>query len=509
MKRFFLSLLLGTGAWSGAHATDYYVSNDQGSDTNPGTLALPFKTIQKAADLPALAPGDVVYVRAGTYINANANRYSGAAVDIKKSGAPGKYIVFRNYPGDAQKPLIQFASWQGFHMKGDISYIEINGFRIQGNNAKFNNADGTPNNTIPLQQPQSCADNGAGSPDGQYNGSGIQTSGSTVAGSRNPHHLRFLNNEIFECSGAGIGVLQSDYVTIENNLIYNTSWYTKYATSGISIYQPWNFDTNSGYHMILRGNRLFGNRLYVPWWRGGSFGCAGITDGNGIIIDDTKNTQNGSKLGPYVNRTLVANNLVVNNGGAGVQIYKGEHVDVINNTSYYNGRSTEINNGEIYANNSADVLMQNNILVAAPGEKVFGGVSTTDNVKYVNNLFFGGSLTKGTNSAGVATVTSTGTGTTSNADGTTSTSATTIPLGSNIVADPQFVNATLNLTTSNFTLKSTSPAINAGVNNLLSPTDLAGNPRVSGGTVDLGAYESNFTTTTPPSTTLRPAENPT
>ncbi|WP_052733079.1 PA14 domain-containing protein [Hymenobacter terrenus] len=496
MKQPFFFLLLGLGSLSTAHATNYYVSANAGKDTNRGTESSPLKTIQAAAN--KTVPGDVVYVRAGTYKNA----YAGAAVEIKRSGAPGKWIVFRNYPGE--KPLLQFTSWQGFNIQNNVSYIEINGFRIQGNNRNVTLA-------AALNQPSGCAKNGVGTPDGRYNGNGIASTGGSRAGSKNPHHLRYLNNEIFECGGAGISAIRSDYVTMENNVIYNTSWYTRYATSGISIYQSWNYDKAAGYHNIVRGNRLFGNRLLVPWWRGGSFGCMGITDGNGIIIDDTRNTQNGSKLGAYTARTLVANNLVVNNGGAGVQVYKSDHIDVINNTAYHNSQSTEINNGEIYANASTDVLIQNNILVAAPGEKVFGKASTTDNVKYVNNLFFGGSITRNTSNN---TLTSTGVGTTSSADGTKPPTSVTIPVGTNLVADPQFVNPTLDWKTANFTLKATSPAINAGLNNKLSPTDLAGNPRVSGGTsgiVDLGAYESTTTTTTPqpPTTTLRPAENPT
>ncbi|WP_052733148.1 choice-of-anchor Q domain-containing protein, partial [Hymenobacter terrenus] len=492
MKKLILSLLLGTGAWSSAHATNYYVSDSQGKDTNPGTLALPFKTIQHAAD--KTLPGDVVYVRAGTYINENSNRYSGPAVKITKSGSPGNWIVFCNYPGE--KPLIQFASWHGFDIRGDVSYIEINGFRIQGNNRNITLAEAT-------NQPGSCAKDGAGTGQGKYNGSGITASGSDDAGSKNPHHLRFINNEVFECAGGGIGAAQSDYVTIENNLVYNNCWYTIYASSGLSIYGAWNFDKAPGYHNIIRNNRAFGNRLYVSWWRGGSFGCMDITDGNGIIIDDTNNTQNGSTLGIYTGRTLVANNVVVNNGGAGVQVYQSSYVDVINNTAYHNNQSTEINNGEIYANTGTDVLMQNNILVAAPGEKAFNTISTTKNTRYINNLFFGGTITTNTSNN---TLTSTGNGTTSSADGTKPASSATIPVGTNIVADPQFVNATKDWTTANFTLKAGSRAINAGVNDKLSPTDLTGTPRVSGGTVDLGAYESNFTTTTPPpsTTTLRP-----
>ncbi|HEY3255894.1 MAG TPA: hypothetical protein VGJ91_18175, partial [Polyangiaceae bacterium] len=47
-----------------AHAADYYVATT-GSDANAGTLAAPFATLQKGADV-AVA-GDTVYIRGGTY----------------------------------------------------------------------------------------------------------------------------------------------------------------------------------------------------------------------------------------------------------------------------------------------------------------------------------------------------------------------------------------------------------------------------------------------------------
>jgi hypothetical protein len=66
----------------------------------------------------------------------------------------------------------------------------------------------------------------------------------------------------------------------------------------------------------------------------------------------------------------------------------------------------------------------------------------------------------------------------------------TYPLPSNgicsITNDPAFVNPLLG----DFRLQSNSPCINSGLNAYApGPTDLAGSPRIKGGTVDIGAYE--------------------
>lgn len=73
-----------------AHAATYYVAIT-GSDSNNGSSASPFKTIQKAAD--TVQPGDQVIVKSGIH-------YGG--VTMKTSGLPGKPIVFQSEQGGAQ-----------------------------------------------------------------------------------------------------------------------------------------------------------------------------------------------------------------------------------------------------------------------------------------------------------------------------------------------------------------------------------------------------------------------
>lgn len=60
-----LTLLLLTLLPLTASASTYYV-DDSGSDSNPGTITQPFRHVQHAID-QIDSPGDVVYIRAGTY----------------------------------------------------------------------------------------------------------------------------------------------------------------------------------------------------------------------------------------------------------------------------------------------------------------------------------------------------------------------------------------------------------------------------------------------------------
>jgi hypothetical protein len=116
-----LSLLLFLSTPRISHATTYYVdrNHSSASDTNPGTLDLPWLTIQHAAE--TLIASDTVYVRSGTY-----NEH----VHIMNSGTAAGYIVFSAYPGES--PVIDGTGVTdvGNLVIVDQHYFKFTGFEI-------------------------------------------------------------------------------------------------------------------------------------------------------------------------------------------------------------------------------------------------------------------------------------------------------------------------------------------------------------------------------------------
>jgi parallel beta-helix repeat protein len=435
-------ILLIAHAMNGFGQRTLYIDNTQTNTANDGlTIPTAFPNFFRAVN--AALPGDTFLVLNG--VGPYSNSPSGnPTLNMTVSGTAALPITFKNYPGHTPVIQIHTGQYQGIYIRG--SYVTVDGLTVRGLNASQTVAQA-------LAQGGSCA-NPSGALEARYNANGIQVDGRTLPIASKYHHITIKKCTVYECGGSGIQILQADYITIENNKCYNNAWYSIYAPSGISIYQSYNSDASTATKMIIRNNICYGNRMYVPW---PAHSCQ-FTDGNGIIIDDTKNGQNGSTLGTYNGRTLVANNIVYNNGGSGIHSFASEHVDIVNNTAYNNSQTPEIDNGEIFPQNSNDVKIFNNILVPLSANKVNSNYSGNGTNYYNYNLHFGG----------------------------TSTALT----GANtIVADPKFTNAA----SADYTLQGTSQAINAGIgtfNGVNAPTtDIINGVRPTGAGFDIGAYE--------------------
>jgi pectate lyase-like protein len=112
-----VTLLIALFSTSQAQATTYYIdgSNSSASDSNPGTSAQPWKTINKANS--TLAAGDTVFIKAGTYTT---------YISPSRSGTATARITYQNFGSDVV--TIQNASY-GIFLDGN-SYITVQGINF-------------------------------------------------------------------------------------------------------------------------------------------------------------------------------------------------------------------------------------------------------------------------------------------------------------------------------------------------------------------------------------------
>jgi hypothetical protein len=329
--------------------TTYYVSSIIGSDTNAGTSATnPFASLQEAANVAK--PGDTVEVMNGTYTGPA----GGVVVNITTSGTASAPITFEAAPG--QTPIVDSSGcWQGINI--NANYIVINGFTVIGDEKSYTLAQATA---------------GYSSSNPSLDGSGIVVNGD---GTHVPNHIIIENNIAYNEPGAGISVVHADYVTILNNVVHDTSNWSAFGSSGISIWESMNSDTNPGVHMTISGNTVYNNAQLVP-----TLGGNVIYDGEGIILDTNPN---------FVGQWLVENNTVYHNGSSGIESNRTDNATITGNTIYENDLNSvqAASNAEIFINQSNDNTVTNNILTnpnlpppppPPPGQVVNGNFGTND-----------------------------------------------------------------------------------------------------------------------------------
>ena len=115
----------------------YYVATN-GDDSNPGTKAQPFKTIQKAADI--VEPGDTVIVGDGIYTGGH------IIIDLNRGGTSDSWVVFRSEnKWGAVIDGRNNTSRYGWNFGSNANYVRIEGFEIKGtaDDAINSNAQGS------------------------------------------------------------------------------------------------------------------------------------------------------------------------------------------------------------------------------------------------------------------------------------------------------------------------------------------------------------------------------
>jgi hypothetical protein len=415
----------------------WYVS-PTGSDSNPGTQAQPFLTLQKAAfqviaDGNAhgdVAAGDTIIAEAGTYPHGLTlgwdNPTSGTAtnpitIEADPAAPSGSVIISGN----------GYNSLDGIDLEAGCSYVTIKGFTI-------NNASGT------------------------IGRAGIRIEQSTG--------VQVLNNV---CNHDGTWGIFSSHTTdllVQGNVASN------------AIKQHGIYISNSPVNTVLRDNIVFGNTMGVEFNADASQGGTGI--GTGALIEDNviyNNIDNGLNLDGLQN-SVIRNNLIYGNTHNGISIYQLDSAEP--------GKNDLIENNTIYQPNSSGAALH--FLDGSTGNTVFnniliGGASGT----YDNDSASMPGLVSDYNTVPA--------GANYNVDSNPSTLAQWQATGQDthsIVASAAQIFT--NFSSGDFHPITGSPTIDAGVGSLngqaAPAVDMDGNARPQGNGFDVGAYE--FVTTT-------------
>lgn len=370
-------------------ATNYYVSALLGNDSSSGlSESKPFKTIQKAADVTQ--PGDVVNIMNGTYTNLDNEPgfMQSQVVFVKNSGTSDAWITFQALEG--HKPKIKSLHVNGFRLTASkglttgttLCYIRIKNLTIEGNANEYSLCEA-------LNQPKSC-----NTPDGDlnyfYNASGIAIGSDDdyAQPGKTAHHFEIINCEIYNCTSAGVGAYNCDYVTIEGCKIYNNCSKTAHGASGIHIYNPRNCERIEALvkNFNIINNEIYNNRIEVPFFDGKK--CHGYTDGNGIIIDDSYNDQT-IKI-PFYGSFLIEGNVIYENGGSGIALFQSENIEVRNNTTFKNCQLApdDKNRAEFFVVKCNRVYVENNIFYARDGQSAYYKGSKVKKIFSNLNVFY-------------------------------------------------------------------------------------------------------------------------
>ncbi|PDY26608.1 right-handed parallel beta-helix repeat-containing protein [Bacillus thuringiensis] len=364
--------------------TNYYVSLT-GSDLNPGTLDLPFATIQKAANVAK--EGSTIYIRGGVY---------NQKVRVAHSDTSGAPITFQNYQDekvilDGSKVKLED---DGLFTIEDKNYIQVKGL-------EFRNLKSTKVNETPI----GIYITGTGSyidirnnyihhieanvKDG--NAHGIAVYGTSSRAQNNLNHIVIDNNEVtnlklglseaiavngnvdsFEVTNNkvhdnnNIGIVlighegvspvaaldQARNGVVRNNIVHhnssiNNTSYNEYSADGIYV--------DGGKEIIIEQNQSYENDLGIEV----ASEHAGKSASQITVRDNTisNNIMSGIAIGGYDSQQGYAeNNTITNN-----VIYKNDTKDQESGQIElnYDTRNNVITNNQIYASNSR-IFISNN-----------------------------------------------------------------------------------------------------------------------------------------------------
>ena len=406
---------------------EIYFVDPIGSDSNDGSEASPWETIQFAVD--NVQAGDTILLQSGTYVGARAENSGTEDAWISLKAAPGATVLV-NEPGPNNKheSILEFENWEGDEI---ISFWLVEGIEVA---------------------------------DAPYWGIDVRGNESSHS-----HHFVIRNNRVHD-NGLDTGKTGIFFAFVDDVIAHGNESFSN-GEHGIYL-------SNSGDRFEVRGNILYENNNCGLHMNGdlesGEDGI--ISDGvveNNIIYENGEGGCAGINM-DGVTDAIIRNNLLYENMGTGIALFQengatcSQNVQVLNNTIL----QAEDSRWAIYisGDDCDDIEIFNNVIltfhewrgsIVIPDSEISGFESdhniimdrfSADDDDSVISLSEWQSLGFDTNS---------------------------------IVADPNDVFANL----VNYRLHSGSPALDAGLELQNLTMDLEGTSRPLGAGFDIGALE--------------------
>ena len=407
LRLFFLALCVSV-IFSAARAnaapngSTYYVATD-GADTNPGTFASPWRTLQYAAD--TLVPGDTVFVRGGVY---------NARVRITKSGTAGNAITYAAYADETPiidgTGIIVKSGWDALVRIQDASYIRFDGFEIR--NFKTRRINRVPIGILVW---------GAGTDielrrnrvhhirTNFQDTDGGDAHGIAVYGTRAPQSINNLSIDQNELYALKLG--SSEALVVNGNVEqFEITRNTVHDVNNIGIdaigYEGTSPDEayDRARDGIIADNAVYNIDSFTnPAYAGErSAGCIYVDGGTRITIE--RNTAHHCNIGvelasEHYGKTTsyitLRNNFIYKNSEGGIFIggydrQRGstQHCDIINNTLFDNDTRAQ-GNGELYLQfDTRYNVIRNNLFYAGAQNLFIGSWSKKMTGNVVNNNWY-------------------------------------------------------------------------------------------------------------------------
>lgn len=359
-------------------AATYYVANT-GSNSNPGTLASPFKSITNGAE--KLIAGDILYVRGGVY---------NEVVTISQNGTASNPITVSGYFDGTryEVPVIDgghtlpASSWSGL-MNINGSYINVSYFEITNSSLKayglFFDAPGQNNKAsfmkvhhngqtgimgkadyITVEDCEvylNCMSNSAHLPGAGW-GNGIGFAREKSNGIAEYGIIRRC--KVYDNHGEGVDAFEASHITIEDCEIFNNFTQNLYVSDASYILVQRNIIYNTSNPLFpprngnLTGISLFEERAGLP----NNAGFTAPHSTNNTIINNflynaniSVFTWNESQVkNPGFNNSIIANNTMID-GKLSIGNLVHSDSQIRNNIFYSTGHSVPTKVGITFSNN--------------------------------------------------------------------------------------------------------------------------------------------------------------